>query len=137
MKKLLAVALMMVVVVAKANVNANAGDTGRYRALPSDKTVAGLVTRLGAQDGLVVKWAAGYDVEVDSAEAFTNEANLSSASSLVEAVQRIVKLLATKPVAGELVPKETPLVACVYAEGKGYIVVRPVGESCEGPRQRP
>lgn len=132
---MLAVALMMMVVVAKAN--ANAGDTGRYRALPSDKTVAGLVTRLGAQDGLVVKWAAGYDVEVDSAEAFTNEANLSSASSLVEAVQRIVKLLATKPVAGELVPKETPLVACVYAEGEGYIVVRPVGESCEGPLQRP
>ncbi|MBA9859441.1 TcpQ domain-containing protein [Ralstonia insidiosa] len=124
MDKLIALALL---VVASA---ANAADTGRYVASKEDKTVAGMVTRWGAQDGRVVRWDAGYDVEIRSAEGITSEAHLQSASSLIDAVQRIVKLLATKPVADDLSRKLNPLAPCVYSEGEVYMIVRPLSESC-------
>ena len=116
---------------------ASAVDTGRYVASTEDKTVAGMVTRWGAQDGRAVKWAAGYDVEIRSAEGITNEAHLQSATTLVDAVQSFVKLLAAKPETGELSRKLSPLVPCIYSEGKVYMVVRPLSESCESPVQRP
>lgn len=110
---------------------ANATDTGRYVASKEDKTFAAMVTRWGAQDGLVVKWNAGYDVEIGSAESVTGAAHLRSASTLVDAVQRVVKLLASMPEVGDLSRKLSPLTPCVYKDGQVYLVVRPLSESCD------
>lgn len=131
MEKLIALVLLVVAT------TANAEDTGRYVALTTDETVAGMVARWGTQDDRVVKWAAGFDVEIGSAEEVTNGAHLESASSLVDAVQRIIKLLATNPISGEPSRKATPLLSCVYSERDPYIVVRPLSESCDGAPRRP
>ncbi|MGC8213084.1 hypothetical protein [Ralstonia pseudosolanacearum] len=98
---------------------------GSYVASKDDKTVADMVTRWASQDGRVVKWEAGYDLPIRDAERVTAEAHLERAKTLDAAVERLGTLLA------DVFPEMPPLAPCVYGEGKVYMVIRTVDQSCE------
>lgn len=123
MKKLIALAFM---ILASA---ASAADAGRYVASKNDKTFAGMVERWAAQDGRGVKWEAA-DVEILDAESVNHDAHLRSASTFDEAVQRALKSLAEASQNRNDLP---PLQACKYSEGKVYMVIHDLRESCGNP----
>ena len=124
MKTLLAFVLVMLACTASAK------DTGRYVALNGDKTVRTMVERWAAQDGQVIRWDALYDIEIHNADGFTQKASLQSASTLDEAVQRVVRLLAEESVSGEIHGHPMPLTPCIYSEGKVHMVIQTMDAPC-------
>lgn len=124
MKKLIVLALM---ILASA---ASAAETGRYLASNEDETVAGMVTRWGTQDGRAVRWDAIYDVAIRDAAGINKAAHLESASTLDDAVKRVLKVLAEVSETGELRGRHAPLASCVYNDGEVYMVIRMLGDSC-------
>jgi len=124
MKALIAVALT---ILASA---AGAAEAGRYVAVDGDKTVGAMVARWAAQDGKVIRWDALYDVEIRNADGITQKAGLQSASTLDDAVQRVVSLLAEKSMSGEIHGRPMPLTQCVYSDGKVHMVIQTMDEPC-------
>lgn len=109
--------------------NAFAGDAGRYLATAHDHTIRALTRRVASLDRTPLKWDAHIDFRLLNAVTFNQEAQLSDATTAVDAARRIVSNV------HRVRPKDRELFVC---EGEAGIVIRQAGQkACAAPDERP
>ncbi|WP_454727696.1 MULTISPECIES: hypothetical protein [Cupriavidus] len=111
-----------------ASASGAATDAGRYVAKPSDKTFSQMASRWALYEGKSVVWEAIVDFPVTDADALTRSADLSRATSAIDAFRRVAKVLDQEHRAGRIT--EPVLVACSPRNPKRVaIVVRTTDQS--------
>jgi hypothetical protein len=100
---------------------------GRYVATQADPRVSLLFKRWAAIDGHALQWEAVGDFPVQDPAGLNAQAHLATASSLEDAVERVMTL------AHETKPEAPLLFACSYhGQGNVTVVIRETGQpGCE------
>jgi hypothetical protein len=127
--------LGLAIVMAAMAVSANAQEA-TWTAKQSDKTLSALVERWAQIEGRHAKWEASADFPISNVEEFNGVAKLSDASSMSNAVERLLKTLSTTAgnTDGKAGPKDVGYFACVYDQGIVAVVIRSQGQQdCSKP----
>jgi len=101
-----------------------------WTANAQDKTLSALVERWAQSEGRHAKWEAAADFPIVDAEGLNHAAKLSNASSMTNAVERLLNQLSTVASRkdGTPGPKDIGYFACSFATGNVAVVIRSLGQ---------
>lgn len=125
----------LAIVMAATAAAANAQEA-TWTATQGDKTLSALVERWALIAGRHAKWEASADFPITNVEEFNVVTKLYGASSMPNAVERLLKTLSTTAgnTDGKAGPKDVGYFACVYDQGNVAVVIRSQGQpDCSKP----
>lgn len=95
-----------------------------------DKSLSALVERWAQAEGRHSKWEAAADFQISDADGLNLAAKLSGASSMTNAVDRLLKTLdaVSSGKDGAPGPNDIGYFACAFAIGKVAVVIRSRGQ---------
>lgn len=104
--------------------------SGAWTANAQDKTLSALVERWASSEGRRAKWEAAGDFPIMDYEGLNHAARLSSASSITDALERLLKTLSTVASGKDGSPgsEDMGYFACVFATGQVKFVIRSRGQ---------
>jgi len=105
-----------------------------WTANTQDKTLSGLVERWAQAEGRHVKWEAAADFPILDAAGLNSAAKLNGATSMTNAVDRLLNTLSTiaSRKDGSPGPEDVGYFACVFATGHVEVVIRSRGQPACG-----
>lgn len=105
-----------------------------WTASPRDKTLSALVERWAQSEGRHAKWQAVTDFPISNADGLNRAADLSGATSMTEAVVRLLKTANTQVGGkdGAPGPMDIGYFVCFFAKGQVAVVIRSHGQPACG-----